>query len=287
MKKVVILGCENSHANTFLQFIKDGGYPEIEITGVYSYDTEAANKLKEEFGVPVMSSFDEAVGKVDGIIVTARHGDNHYKYAKPYIGTTPVMFIDKPITIDEGESLEFMKQLKENGVKVTGGSCCKHVDFIQELKQDRLNDFEGKTLCGFVRAPVSLTNDYGNFFFYSQHLVEMVLEIYGHYPKSVKAYKNDCKITLVFRYEDYDITALYVEGSYHYYAARYSFDGGKAGVVNIDPAFRAEFDEFYEILTGAEQKVKYKDFIAPVFVLNAINRAIESGKEEIVTEFDV
>ena len=31
MKKVVLLGCENSHVNTFLNFIKEGGYDDIEI----------------------------------------------------------------------------------------------------------------------------------------------------------------------------------------------------------------------------------------------------------------
>ena len=45
MKKVVILGCENSHADTFLNLIRTGNYPEIEVVGVYSDDRAAAEKL--------------------------------------------------------------------------------------------------------------------------------------------------------------------------------------------------------------------------------------------------
>jgi predicted dehydrogenase len=78
MKKIVILGCENSHANSFLNFIRDNTkYSDVEVLGVYSDDAPAAQKLADEYGVKIMSAYDEAVGQVDGVIVTARHGDNH------------------------------------------------------------------------------------------------------------------------------------------------------------------------------------------------------------------
>jgi len=288
MKKAVILGCENSHANTFLNFVSEGKYPEIEIIGVYSDDIEAAEKLKATYGVKVMSSYDEAVGKVDGIMITARHGDNHYKYAAPYISGTPVMFIDKPITISESEAVKFMGEVRSAGVRITGGSCCKHTAEIQNLKNEHINNENGKTIGGFVRAPISLENPYGNFFFYSQHLVDMVLETYGHYPDSVQAFRNGDKITVVFRYDDYDITALFVNGNYQYYAARCAENGITAGSVDVsEPCFRTEFEEFYNLLLGEEQKVLYKDFISPVFVMNAISRSLESGKEEKVTKYEI
>lgn len=288
MKNVVILGCENSHADTFLRFIAEGGYPDICITGVYSEDTAAAQKLHRNFGVPVMDRFDEAVGKVDGIIVTARHGDLHYKYAAPYIAQGAAMFIDKPITIRETEAVEFMRQLQDAGVRITGGSCCKYIDYIQQLKQEHQNSTNGKTLGGFMRAPVSVNNPYGGFFFYSQHLAEMVMEVYGNYPKSVMAFQTANQITVVFRYEGFDVTGLFVTENYYYYAARYTSggcDGRHLDDSHINPCFRTEFDEFYRILQGGGQRLSYADFIAPVFVLNAIHRSLQSHREEAVMEY--
>ena len=290
MKKVVILGCENSHADMFLGYIAQGGYPDIRITGVYSDDTAAAQKLSDTFGVPVMAHYDEAVGQVDGVIVTARHGDLHYKFAAPYIAQGAAMFIDKPITISETEAVEFMRQLRDGGVRVTGGSCCKYIDYIQQLKSQHRNQVNGKTLGGFMRAPVSLDNPYGGFFFYSQHLVEMVLEVYGHYPKAVCAFENDGKITVVFRYPDFDITGMFVVGNFYYYASRYAETacaGQPVEVLGTSPCFRAEFDEFYRILLGGQQNQSYEDFIAPVFVLNAIHRSLRSGREEPITEYQL
>ena len=101
MYKIAILGCENTHANSFLrQIYKKGRHTDIEVIGIYSDEEEPCQKLHEEFGVPVMKSYDALVGKVDGIMVTARHGANHYKYAKPYLASGIPMFIDKPVTVN-------------------------------------------------------------------------------------------------------------------------------------------------------------------------------------------
>ena len=72
MKKIVILGCENSHANTFLTYLRDKEeYRDIEVVGVYSMDREAAEKLHDTFGVAVMDTAEAAVGQVDGVVITA------------------------------------------------------------------------------------------------------------------------------------------------------------------------------------------------------------------------
>ena len=291
MRNIVILGCENSHANTFLNFIRDDEkYSDINVLGVYSDDAEAAEKLREKYGVIVMNSYDEAVGKVDGVIITARHGDNHFKYALPYIKSGVPMFIDKPITVSEDEAIRFMRLCRDNGVRVTGGSSCIHDEFVRKLKKAHDENDGGETLGGIVRAPVSMDNAYGGFFFYSQHLVGILLEIFGRYPKSVRSMKNGKNITAVIRYENYDIVALFTDGVYVYSAMRASREknvGSDFEVNGRNPCFKIEFDEFYNLLCGGEQKITYEDFIAPVFVMNAIARSLDSGEEERINTFSV
>ena len=52
-------------------------------------------------------------------------------------------------------------------------------------------------------------------------------------------------------------------------------------------AIKKEFDEFYGMLTGKEQERDYAELIAPVFVINAINRSMESGAEEAVKRYEI
>lgn len=292
MKRIVFLGCENSHSAMFINFIKnDSQYSDIEIVGVYSCDKEAAEKLAEKYDVPVLNCYSDAVGKVDGIVVTARHGDNHLKYALPYLSKDMVVFMDKPITVSESDALEFAKTCIKNGVKVTGGSSCRFVSFVKELKNDAENKIGGETIGGFVRCPMSINNVNGGLFFYAQHLVEMVGEIFGRYPISVKSYLNGKKLTVVFRYEHYDVIGLFVDESYScYYAMRIvenDVKGSTFSVTGSNPCFKEEFDEFYRVLSGEKQVADFKDFIAPVFVMNAIQRSLDSGNEEKVREFSV
>lgn len=291
-KKIAILGCENSHANAFLEYIysKKEYSDSIEVVGVYSNDPEASRTLNEKFGVPILVDYRDAVGKIDALIVTARHGDLHYEYAKPYIESGIPMFIDKPITINEAEAVKFMKELKARGIKITGGSSLKHDCNVKMLRAEHENSEEGTTVGGFVRAPLDTSSIYGGFYFYAQHLVEIVLEMFGRYPKSVAATKNGDSTNVVFHYDGYDAVGLFLEHNYVYYACRMSEKGAKGRELVCNDEnnwFRLEFDEFYELLVGGDQKISYEDFISPVFVMNAIERSYTSGKEEPVRSFEV
>ena len=291
MKKIAILGCENSHANSFLDFIYNTeNYHDIEVVGVYSNEPAASKALNEKFGVPILENYTDAVGKIDGLIITARHGDLHYEYAKPYIESGIPMFIDKPITIKENEAIEFMKALKACGVRMSGGSSLKHDFGVKTLKNEREKLIDGETLGGFVRAPLDSSSVYGGFYFYAPHLVEVVSEIFGKYPVSVKANRNGDVTSVKFNYGTYSVDGMFVEHNYVYYACRLADKSVKG--MNLESTdehnwFKDEFDEFYAVLNGAESHVSYSDFISSVFVMNAIVRSLESGKEEKVNTYEV
>lgn len=283
MYKVAILGCENSHADTFLKFvIHEKKYDDIAFVGVYSEDMEAANKLKDEFGVAVAQSYDEFVGKVDGIIITARHGDNHYKYAKPYIEAGIPMFIDKPITVSEEDAVSFREELIKNNIKVSGGSTLKYPAPLAEIKKVVAEKTSGKVYSGTFRAPVQMENPYGDFFFYSQHLVQMMCEAMGYFPKSVQAFRNGDVVSCTVRYDEYDVNLLFVDGNYKYFASISCENGIITEELTLDGCFEKEFEAFYQILIGNEQEQGYDEFFSPVFIMNAINRSLISGKEEVI-----
>ncbi len=291
MKRIVFLGCENSHSAIFLDIIKNNPekYGDIESVGVYSHEIEAAEKLNEKHGVPVLNDFSDRAGEVDGVVVTARDGGRHLKYVLPYLKNGVSVFMDKPITITEEDSLELIRLCQENNVKLTGGSSCIHAEWVKEAKKLREENSDGKTLGGYVRCPVSMDNPHGGFFFYSQHLVEITLFVFGYDMKSVIARQNGKDITVTFRYDNFDITGLFVNDNYKfYYVMRMAENSVKQDsfIIGTD-CFVKEFDAFYDILSGAEQQVDNRNFIMPVFVLNAIKRSLDSGKEEKINDINV
>lgn len=286
MYRIAILGCENSHANAFLSAVLEEKVVEdIEFVGVFSEDAEAARKLHDRFGVYVAEGYDEFVGKIDGLIITARHGENHYKYAKPYIASGIPMFIDKPITHSEEDAGEFMEALKAHHVPVCGGSMVTFSPGMDKLREALQSGEYGKVIGGYVRMPINKCNPYGNFHFYSQHAVQCMLEIFGMHPRSVQVFEKGITYTCVVRYDDFDVTVFYAENHAVYYEGIH-FENKFLGMeLSLEGCANREFMEFYELLTAHEQRVSYEDLFAPVYVINAMDRAIKSGKEALITEW--
>lgn len=290
MKKIAILGCENSHAATFLDFIYNTDkYRDVEVVGVYSNEPDSAKALNEKFGVKVLENYADAVGQIDGLVITARHGDLHYEYAKPYLDSGIPMFIDKPLTIKASDAVEFMNALKTRSARVCGGSSLKHDIGVKTLKSERESLVDGETLGGFVRAPLNADNIYGGFYFYAPHLVEVVSEIFGRYPLSVLAERKGNVTNVKFNYDNYTANGIFVDDNYVYYACRFADKSVKG--MNLESTkennwFESEFDEFYAILGGAESPTSYEDLFSSVFVMNAIDRSLASGKEEKVAYFE-
>ncbi len=283
MYRIAILGCESNHARGYLSVLRNEKIEDVEVVGVYSHQREAAEKLAADFGVAVADSYDAFVGKVDGIIINARHGDNHYLYAKPYISAGIPMFIDKPITISETEALEFQGALEAAGCRITGGSMCIYSDYVIGLRDMIKSGEYGSVLGGCVRAPLMSESEHGGFYFYSHHLVHVMCELFGYYPKSVTAHRTGNAVNLTFKYDEYDINGIYADGpsgNNIYFAAACLEKKMEGASYGLDKCESRELHAYLDLLRGGEMKTPYSDIFAPVYILASIDRAMQSGKEE-------
>ena len=284
MYKIAILGCENTHANSFLrQIYKKGRHTDIEVIGIYSDEEETAAKLHEEFGVPVMKHYADLVGKVDGIMVTARHGANHYKYAKPYLSSGIPMFIDKPVTCNGEEAVAFMREARDSDVRICGSSVGKFLNGVvalsEKIKSGEIGAIRGGNIC----APIEIDSPYGGFYFYSPHLVQMMITLFGGDVLEVGAMQQGKDVGIVANYRDYPITGSYVSAGGHFAATIYAENGIFTEPCELHSyAFEHQLDDMHDLLAGGEMKESYDDFIRPVFILEALNASLKSGKIEPV-----
>lgn len=285
MYKIAILGCENSHAKNFLELISKGLYPEIEVIGVYSNEPDAAEALKKAYGVEVLFDYTDAVGLVDGVMITARHGDNHYKYAKPYMDSGIPMFIDKPITCDEGEALEFMREARDKGIRLCGGSTCAFLAETLALADAVESETLGELRGGSLACPLHSDSPYGGFYFYAQHLIEVMMTVFGKNVKRIHAQKGEKSTTFTADYGDYSVLGTYIEKNHYYTVSVYGSKSSRTENLTFSPdSFRHEMNDMLDLLRGEAMKKSYEEFIAPVFVINTVLRSMESGEWESVPE---
>ena len=276
MKKIAIIGTENSHASAFAELLANN--EKVKIIGAFGTDAEANKRFENRFGIDCSAKSADAFSDVaDGVMITSRRGSTHFESALPYLTKGRTVFIDKPITVDIGEAYNLARISKENGVKLCGGSCLKYADSLARLKREMSSTSE--QLCGAtLSAPIDLESPYDGFFFYSQHLVEMCLTLFGNDIKTVFAVRNGDKLCATLNYGSFCATLSFGCNIYHTSLVFQNFEK-HASVNNILKLYEKELNYFLALLNGRKMKYSYEDIVFPVAVLNAINISFNENRE--------
>ena len=283
MKKIALIGVENSHAPAFLRLIREKPekYGDLEVVGVYSYDGEAAKKLVDGGLAPMTADHPSTfLGKADGVINTARHGDFHYEYSLPYLREGIPMFIDKPFCIAPHNARELIETAQTAGAPVCGGSSLKFARELLDVKARLQGGEFGELFSASLSAPVNMTNPYGNFFFYAAHLAQMLLTLIGR-PDSVRAFGRENAVTAVCRYGAYDVTLQYV--GYYYSVTVFGTKSSFHTPVTVDETlYEQELDEFCTMLRTGIQPVSAAELTDPVALLDTMYLSFRTGTEQPV-----
>lgn len=279
MFKIGIIGSENSHAAAFMDiFRRDPSYSDLRVVAVGGVDGESNKRLYEEFGLDFIADKPEdMLGKVDAVMITARDGKYHAPFARPFLEEKLPMFIDKPFTVDESEAVEFACEAKKRGVLLTGGSSLKNCYDVLMLKHEANKDRKA-VHGGTVVAPLNMDNPYSGFFFYSSHLAEISLTVFGYDPQEVTAFENEGNVTAICRYAEYDVVNLFMNGCYKYFGQVVTKDRIYSRDIDEGLIYKHECDEFATMLRTKKMPRSYEELVAPVFYLNAVKRSYETGK---------
>lgn len=288
--KLAILGAENSHAWFFAQAIdgKDGTkmFDDVELLGVYAdSSTEEGQfgieKVKEMSNCARFAEhYNDFLDEADVIMVTARHGGNHLKFARDYIKKGIPVWIDKPITCSTEDVRELIDLAGEYNSLLLGGSGLPYIAQMKKLAAvaaDNMETLKG----GHVTAPVNMENPYGDFWFYTQHLVQMMTSVFGYEVKSVSAERVGDGVRAVYHYDKYDVTAFYGSG----YSVTIYKDGFSLVSEEVslgDDFYNVEMQAFYDNLKNGKPDYTEREFAMPVYVLDATIKAFTEGKEIVI-----
>ncbi|MBR4940718.1 MAG: Gfo/Idh/MocA family oxidoreductase [Clostridia bacterium] len=289
MYRIGIIGAENSHASDISRRInlpdEKGNYtfPDCRVTHIFGRYPEENEKVASAFGAEVASGVEEMLEKVDAVMVTARDGKYHAEYARPFIEAGKPAFIDKPFTVDLQEALDLVELAREKKVPLCGGSTLKFADGVEELGRLVRLAPEG-VLGGSVYAPVQMESEYSGFFFYSSHLVEMTLEIFGYSPLAVTAVRNPAGVCATVDYGNFCVSNHFGSGAPDYCASVYSRAGSKAMNIDLSMIGAKNVAVFVEMLRTGLMPTTYEKLVAPVVYMNAVKKAYETG-EKVVLEF--
>lgn len=281
MIRIGIIGTENSHAMGFAKLINvSGRYPRLKVVSLYGEDPQASLKVQQECGVETIAPNPQAMlGQIDALMVTSRDGALHAKYAAPFLKAGIPAFIDKPFTRDCAEARELVALAEANDAKIMGGSGVKFVPDVLTLREFAQ---QNAPIGGHVWAPVSMENEYGNFYFYCAHLVESCMMIFGYDPVSVSAHRNAKGVSAVVRYPSFDVHLSFLDNIYHYGASVLTATGAMSKEINIDVFTELLLQRFADMLESGTLPQPYHELISPVDLMVAIHKSFSAHREQLL-----
>ena len=300
MFRIGIIGSENSHAMAFAKIFNgldpncETQYPDMRVVAVGGHYPEESRKVFDACGLDFIADDPkDMLGKVDAVMVTARNGQFHPAFARPFIEAGIPAFIDKPFANDGEEALDLVRLAKKKGVPLVGGSSTKYVYDVQLLRnavryEERvgMGSLEG-VHGGSVSAPLNMHNEWGGFYFYASHLAEISLTIFGYDPQSVTAFRSGDDVTAVVHYDRYNVTNHFMNGCYSYTGAVYGKTKALYREIDIGMCYQHECESFTRMLRYGVQDHSYEQLVLPVYYLNAIEKSYETGVTQAIPKVEL
>ncbi|MGN1059586.1 MAG: Gfo/Idh/MocA family protein [Clostridia bacterium] len=276
-------GDQSGHALGVCKILNKGRL-DAEIVGLFGENEAETRALAASQGIDYIADRPEALlDRVDAVFVMPRNGNSHMKYALPFLEKGIGVFVDKPFTCTVSDAAVLATAANKSGAVLHGGS---HVRYAPELAalQRMTAVMAGQISSGYLAFPVYLDSPYGGVHFYSHHLIEEMLTVFGRGVQSVTAVRVKDKLTVIAKYPDFPVIMNYAANYGGLHAGLY-FDDGTAHMTTVqykgcDAYQCALFLDAVQAGRGSQAE----DLYLAVIISNAIVQSMESGREVYLKE---
>jgi hypothetical protein len=200
-ERVGIIGLDTSHSVAFTKLLNDpaaapdlGGFRVVAAYPKGSNDIEVSvsripgfTKEMESLGVPIVSSIEELLDKVDVVLLETNDGRLHLEQALPVLKAGKKLFIDKPIAAALPDVISILEAAKHFKVPVFSSSSLRYFENAGDIEQGRI----GKVMGADTFSPATLEKTHSDLFWYGIHGVETLFTVMGTGCKSVKRVYTD------------------------------------------------------------------------------------------------
>lgn len=290
MLTIGMIGSDNFHALAFSKLANldksaGGSGLEVRVNAIWGEQAERTQLVAQQARIPVIvQKPQELLSQCDAVMIVLRHGDAHYGAALPFIQAGMPTWIDKPFTINLAQAQQLVAQAKKNKAILAGGSTCKYCPDVLAAKS-RFNELTSKRLVNSAsfNFPAELDSPYGGLYFYAAHAAEILTTIFGNDVKSVKADVTAGNLIAVFKYDNFAVSVNFAQAS-EFYCALYTAQKTELFPIDISQIYREGFIKFINAIQKKDSPEPYESLLLPVRILNALEKAVRTGKQTFLTQ---
>jgi len=287
MLRIGMIGSENSHSKAVSKLINvDKKVRGSKVVAVWGETKAFAEETAEAGQIPtIVKKVEDMVGMVDGVMIDHRHGKYHLPAAMPFIDAGIPVFVDKPLCCSLAEGKAFLKKAKTKKVPVTSFSSIPTQKAFVKFR-DQVQAMEGVRVL-VSSGPVDLKSKYGGIFFYGIHQVDAVIEVFGADVTHAELCRSGESGVGVLYYKDGRMVTLnLVKGGSTFNFLAY----GEKGVLWNQPErdanpYLTSTKTWINMIKTGKEPIEHRRMLAPVAVLEALDKALKTGKKVKVGQF--
>jgi predicted dehydrogenase len=188
-KRVGIIGLDTSHSIAFTKALNDPSagdtYDGYKVVAAYpqgSLDIKSSVERIEgyiqdviKYGVEIVGSIDELLGKADVILLETNDGRRHLEQALPVLKAGKRMFIDKPMAASLADAMAIFEAARHYNVPIFSASSLRYIKGMDEIQKGAA----GKVIGAETYSPCKLEATHPDFFWYGIHGVETLFTAMG------------------------------------------------------------------------------------------------------------
>ena len=284
--KIGIVGAENGHTIGFAKVLNvDKSIRGARVIQVWGETRTLALKAAAAAAIPqIVRTPEELIGRVDGAVVDHRHGGLHLPAALPLLEAGIPLFVDKPFCCCVAEGRRFLARAAELQVPVCSFSAMHKHESFRAIQRDMLR--LGKIHAVVTTGACDIKSKWGGIFFYGIHQVDMALRLLGYQPRTAQVFRGKGRNHAAMLRFDNGVVAvmnLIGAGSAQFHVSVIGEKGRLDRPITYDqsPYLRA-VRAFTRMFKSGKSPETAQSMLAPVAVLEALERSLASGNREKV-----
>ena len=213
--KLAMVGLDTSHVEAFAKLLHDTSHPYhipgarivAAYPGISNPDFALScnrvegytQKLRDEFGVAIVGSEEEAAEAADAILLESVDGRVHRAQLEKLVPAGKPVFIDKPFALSTADAEAMVGAAKRYGAPIMSSSALRYAQGFIEVLADTSN---GEIIGADFFGPMAIQPTQPGFFWYGIHTAEMLIATLGPNISGVRVVSNDDHDLLVAEFAD-------------------------------------------------------------------------------------
>lgn len=294
MFRLGIVDCDTSHVVAFTTRLNhvgvgedqwvDGAQVVMAVPGTSLLSPERIPGFVEQlrgFGVQIVDSPSDLVGKVDGVLIESVDGSVHLERALPFLQAGLPTYVDKPFTCSVADARRLLDAARAKSLPLFSASSLRFALEVQDVLQRRTE--LGAVVGVDAYSPASLHPRNPGWFHYGVHGVEPMYELMGTGCEAVRSVATEGTHVAVGRWKDGRMATVRGtrQGAHSYGFTAFCEKKVVNTAINAGPIYRELLNRIVAMFQTGKSPLTPEELLEPVAFQEAANASVERGGEEM------